>query len=465
MKKKFRPSRLFLSLLFLALFALCIVAVFSTMTGMVFSGKHADLLRVSEREYIDMVKNIRDVRIESGWIDDELSEEKTIALNSYAKERLREMSNRYYIKTVQAISASMLLGMQNEVETPEAAQARNAKIQADMEDRDGLSAFTVQIQNEMISKVLDYTNDSLDVVLLRYRVYIFILAGLIGIASLYMLKKYSEYSRHYLLAFMSLVWLIPIIWLVACAFSADRGPNISRFFPETWTLNNFKELLLSTDQVAQYPMWFKNSFTIAICNCIVSSTFVLMVAYTMSCMRFRARKSLMNFAIILNLFPGFLTMIAIYFVMKTLNMTNNNIGLIVVYSASSGLGYLIAKGYFDTVPKSLREAAKIEGASENIVFWRIVVPLSKPIIVYTVIGAFLSPWMDFIFANIMLNKGISENKTVAIGLYAMTNKVNINEYFGRFCAGGLLVSIPISALFIVMQKFYIEGVTGGSVKG
>ena len=167
----------------------------------------------------------------------------------------------------------------------------------------------------------------------------------------------------------------------------------------------------------------------------------------------------------MSLFPGFLSMIAVYFIMKSIGLTNSNIGLIFVYSGSSGLGYLIAKGFFDTVPRSMREAAYIEGASEFTVFWRIVLPLSRPIIVYTVIAAFLMPWMDFIFANIMLNSGLSENKTVAIGLYAMVDKVRINDYFGQFCAGGVLVSIPISILFIIMQKFYVEGVTGGSVKG
>jgi hypothetical protein len=158
-------------------------------------------------------------------------------------------------------------------------------------------------------------------------------------------------------------------------------------------------------------------------------------------------------------------MIAVYFIMKSIGLTNSNIGLILVYSGSSGLGYLIAKGFFDTVPRSMREAAYIEGASEFMVFWKIVIPLSKPIIVYTVISTFLMPWMDFIFANIMLNSGLSENKTVAIGLYAMVDKVRINNYFGEFCAGGVLVSIPISILVRDQQKFYIEGVTGGSVKG
>lgn len=173
----------------------------------------------------------------------------------------------------------------------------------------------------------------------------------------------------------------------------------------------------------------------------------------------------MNIGIILNLFPGFLSMIAVYFILRTLNLTNNHWGLILVYSASSGLGYLIAKGFFDTIPASLHEAAYLDGASEATIFTRVVVPMSRPIIVYTVISSFLVPWMDFVFAKMILNSGISSQWTVSIGLFNMLDKSLINTYFTQFCAGGVLVSIPISVLFVIMQKFYVEGVTGGSVKG
>jgi len=279
------------------------------------------------------------------------------------------------------------------------------------------------------------------------------------------MKAFKLVMRHAVLTFLAIFWLIPIIWLLVTSFGADTGPNIRTFFPQEWSLLQYKTLLFGMDDVAQFPNWFRNTLIIAIFTCLISSLFVLMVAYAMSCMRFKARKGLITFASTLSLFPGFLSMIAVYFIMKSIGLTNSNIGLILVYSGSSGLGYLIAKGFFDTVPKSMREAAYIEGASEFTVFYKIVLPLSKPIIVYTVIAAFLAPWMDFIFANIMLNSGLSENKTVAIGLYAMVDKVRINGYFGQFCAGGVLVSIPISILFVIMQKFYVEGVTGGSVKG
>ena len=281
-----------------------------------------------------------------------------------------------------------------------------------------------------------------------------------------MKKRYvNMVLRHLLLAVLAFVWLIPIAWLLVTSFSSYTGINTSTFFPQEWSLQNYKNLLFSADSVAQFPNWFKNTFIVACCSCVISSAFVLMVAYATSCMRFKMRKPLMNMAVIMNLFPGFLSMIAVYFILRTLNLTNNHWGLVLVYSASSGLGYLIAKGFLDTVPVSLREAAYLDGASEAKIFWSVVLLMSQPIIVYTVISSFLAPWMDFIFAKMILNAGVSSQWTVAIGLFNMLDRSLINTYFTQFCAGGVLVSIPISVLFVIMQKFYVEGVTGGSVKG
>ncbi|MCH5344832.1 MAG: ABC transporter permease subunit [Acetatifactor sp.] len=281
-----------------------------------------------------------------------------------------------------------------------------------------------------------------------------------------MKKRHLRIIRNNLvLAILAFIWLTPIVWLVATSFSAYTGMNTSTFFPEEWSLQGYKNLLFSADSVAQFPNWFKNTFIIACFTCIISTLFVLMVAYATSCMRFPMRKPLMNVAVIINLFPGVLSMIAVYFILRTFNLTNTHFGLILVYSAGAGLGYLIAKGFFDTIPTSLHEAAYLDGASEATTFVKVVLPMSRPIIVYTVISSFLVPWMDFVYAKMILNAGISSQWTVAIGLYNMLEKSLINSYFTQFCAGGVLVSIPISALFVVMQKFYVEGVTGGAVKG
>lgn len=280
-----------------------------------------------------------------------------------------------------------------------------------------------------------------------------------------MKKTISFVIRHLVLLFLSVVWLIPILWLFVTSFSGYKGINTSHFFPETWTLDNYAQLFLRSDSIVQYPRWFWNTFVIASFSCLISTILVLMVSYTMSKLRFAGRKGLMSFAIILNMFPGVLSMIAIYFILKTMGLTNSHLGMIIVYSAGAGLGYLICKGFMDTISISLSEAARLEGASEAKIFLSVIVPLSKPIIVYTVINAFLAPWADFVFAKLMLNSGVATDWTVAIGLFNMLGKSMINKYFSVFCAGGVIIAIPISALFVLMQKCYVEGITGGSVKG
>ena len=280
------------------------------------------------------------------------------------------------------------------------------------------------------------------------------------------LRGASFTLRHLFLLLLAIFWLMPIFWLVLNSFSEFQGVNIRQFIPETFSLRSYSLLLFDTDDsVARFPVWFMNTLQIAIFSCLITSTFVLMMSYAFSRMRFRGRRTLMSVGVILGLFPGVLAMIAVYFIMRSFGLTNNHWGLVLVYSGSSGLGYLIAKGFFDTVSETLSESARLDGATEAQVFRLIILPLSRPIIVYTVIAAFLVPWMDFMFANIMLNSGIATDWTVAMGLYRMLDRTFINSHFARFCAGGVLVSIPISVLFVIMQKFYIEGVTSGSVKG
>ncbi len=272
------------------------------------------------------------------------------------------------------------------------------------------------------------------------------------------------FLRHALLALLASVWLLPVLWLVLTSFGVDEGPNITRFFPEEYTLRHYAELL-RPDSVSSFPTWFVNTLIVAVFTCVISTAFVLMTAYAMSFLRFRFRRGLMNMAVILNLFPGFLGMIAVYFILREAGLTNSLTGLIIVYSAGASVDYLIAKGFFDTVSPSLREAAWVEGANEWVVFTRIILPLSKPIVVYTVISSFLYPWMDFVYASLIMSSGVASDKTVALGLFSLVDKVNRNRYFAQFCAGGVVVSVPISVLFIIMQRFYVEGITTGAVKG
>ncbi|SOC03811.1 sugar ABC transporter permease [Pseudobutyrivibrio ruminis] len=272
-------------------------------------------------------------------------------------------------------------------------------------------------------------------------------------------------GRHVFLAILAFIWLIPVFWLVVTTFSTQKGINTNHFFPAHWTLANYHQLFFEPDSTANFPAWFKNSMIIGVFSCLVSSIFVIMTAYAFSFIEFKGRKKLMSFSLILGMFPGVLSMIAMYFILKMLGLTDSVVGLIILYSGASGLGYLILKGFFDTIPVSLHEAAKLEGASEATIFAKIVVPLSKPMIVYTVINSFLNPWMDFVMVRLMIKSKDASDWTMALGLFNLLQRALVNQYFTYFCCGGLMIAVPISILFIIMQKFYVEGVTGGAVKG
>ena len=186
----------------------------------------------------------------------------------------------------------------------------------------------------------------------------------------------------------------------------------------------------------------------------------------MSRLRFKLRKPFMNIAMILGLFPGFMSMIAVYYILKALNLSEGSmirVALVIVYSAGSGLTFYIAKGFFDTIPKALDEAAILDGCTRFQVFKNVTVPLSKPIIVYTIITTFLVPWLDFVFAKVIC-RAEAKYYTVSIGLWRMLEKEFVYEWFTRFACGAVLVSIPISILFIVVQRFYVDGMSG-AVKG
>jgi len=270
---------------------------------------------------------------------------------------------------------------------------------------------------------------------------------------------------HVLLAVLAVIWLLPIFWIVLTSFRAEQGAYTSTFLPQGYTLNNYVKLFTDRN-VMNFPKMFTNTLIIAIICCVISTFFVLSVAYSLSRMRFKFRKPYMNMAMILGLFPGFMTMVAQYFILKSMGLTEGSairIGLIVVYSACTGLGFQIAKGYFDTIPRSIDEAAIIDGATQWQVFTKITMPLARPIVIYTVMTSFIAPWVDFIFAKVLCRAN-ADQWTVAIGLWNMLQKEYIYQWYTCFAAGAVIISIPIAILFLYMQRFYVEGMSG-AVKG
>ncbi len=267
------------------------------------------------------------------------------------------------------------------------------------------------------------------------------------------------------LTILCIFWLLPFFWLFMQSFRAEPGQFIETFLPENYTLDNYIRLFTETN-VINFARMFLNTLTIAVCTCIISTFFVLSVSYCTSRLKFRLRRPYMNMALVLNLFPGFMSMIAVYFILKALGLTEGDmipIALIIVFSAGSGTQFYVMKGYMDTIPRALDEAASLDGCTRWQIFTKITLPLSKPMIVYQIITSFMAPWVDFIFARIIV-RAEAKYYTVSIGLWSMLEREYVWDWYTRFCAGAVLVSIPVSILFLVTQKYYREAMSG-SVKG
>lgn len=271
-------------------------------------------------------------------------------------------------------------------------------------------------------------------------------------------------TRQVILTFLSILWIIPLIYLFVQSFRKEPGAWSPTFFPQTWTLDNYRKLFTET----KFLRWYGNTLFVSVISCIITTIFVLAVAYAFSRIRFKTRKPLMNIMLILGMFPGFMSMSAVYFLLKILLPSNYQslASLIIVYSAGAALSYYIAKGFFDTVPKSLDEAARIDGASRFRTFYKIILPLSKSIIIYTVLISFIAPWCDFIFVSFIMS-GVPDTGmyTVSLGMYNWLEREQVQNYFTIFCAAAVIVAVPITILFMWLQKYYVEGVTGGAVKG
>ena len=274
-------------------------------------------------------------------------------------------------------------------------------------------------------------------------------------------RNLSNTAIYILLVAVSVIWLIPFVCILLQSFRVESTHQVGYVIPHVWGLDNYKNLL-NTD----FPKWYLNTFIAAMATSVFQTIIVLCMSYTLSRFRFKLRKPLMRFMLILGMFPGMLTMIILYNVLKDLGMTQANSvpGLILVYIASSGMGYYVSKGFFDTIPKSLDEAARVDGATRLQVLLKIILPLAKPIVIYTILTAFMAPWGDYVFAR-YISFGTSSGKNVAVGLYDWLNHDQIDKCYTMFCAGGVLVALPVTILFMCLQKYYVEGVTGGAVKG
>ena len=286
----------------------------------------------------------------------------------------------------------------------------------------------------------------------------------------------SNTAIHILLVIISVIWLIPFVCIVLQSFRVDPLCQVGYVIPKHWGFDNYVNLFVNKDEAGNvisstlstngFLRWYLNTLIIALSCAVMQTIIQLCMSYTLSRFRFKMRKGLMQFMLILGMFPGMLSMIILYNVLKDLGLTSEHAvpGLILVYIASSGMGYYVSKGFFDTLPKSLDEAARIDGATRAQVLWKIILPLAKPIVIYTVLTGFMAPWGDYVFAQ-YISRSAPQGMNVAVGLYNWLSNDQINQCYTKFCAGGVVVAIPVAILFMCLQRYYVEGVTGGAVKG
>ena len=285
-------------------------------------------------------------------------------------------------------------------------------------------------------------------------------------------KKYKSLKRkqtvsntiiYIVLTLMAIIWLTPFVLIVLESLRCETTMQVGYVIPKQIGLDNYIALFKDTD----FGIWYRNTFILAAATAIIQTFMVLCMSYTLSRMRFAGRKFLMNFMLVLGMFPGFIGMIILYKVLSGMGLTGANSvpGIILVGTASSAMGYYVSKGFFDTIPKSLDEAARVDGATRAQVLFKITLPMAKPIVIYTVLTAFMGPWADFMFASYIAHN-TSAGMNVAVGLQNMIGtSSSLAAHYTHFCAGGVLVAIPVTILFMCLQKYYVEGVTAGGVKG
>ena len=275
-------------------------------------------------------------------------------------------------------------------------------------------------------------------------------------------RRISNGIIYAILIIMTIVWLFPFFGILLESFKTETNMQTPYLFPKEFGFDHYVRLFKETD----FFKWFINTAIMGVATAALQTVFILSMSYVLSRLRFKGRKGLMNFMLILGMFPGFLTMILIYKVFASAGLTANMapLGLIIVYCASSAMGYYVSKGFFDTIPKSLDEAARVDGATRFQVFYKVIMPLSKPIVIYTILMGFMAPWGDFILASYLIHEN-SAGMNVAVGMYEWLSRTNLNTYYTMFCAAGVVVASPVVTVFLLLQKYYVEGVTGGAVKG
>ena len=261
------------------------------------------------------------------------------------------------------------------------------------------------------------------------------------------------------LTIFSLGVLYPLVYVVSAAFSPGNSIASLNILPfaDGFTTEHFRHLFTNT----MYLIWFKNTLIIATSTSALTILVASLGAYVFSRFHFAVKKSMMLAMLILQIFPSFVGMIAIYVILLRIGGLDQLWGLVLVYLAGNiPYNTWMVKSYLDTISKSLDESARIDGANHLTIFWRIILPIARPIIIFLGISSFTAPWMDFIFPKMVLRS--ADKQTLALGLFSfVTDKKN---EFTTFAAGSILVAIPFILFFIISQKTMVTSFGGAAVK-
>ncbi|CDQ38935.1 maltose ABC transporter permease [Virgibacillus kapii] len=277
-------------------------------------------------------------------------------------------------------------------------------------------------------------------------------------------KKKSKIEVTFIYLFFLIMFIIigyPLFWALMMSLNPGSNMLVTDLFPESPTLEHYKWLFM--DPNSDYVIWYQNSLYVALVNAGGSVIITSLIAYAFSRYKFIGRKYGLYMFLLLQMFPALMGMVALYILLNTIGLTDSLYGLMLIYLGGQiPFNAWLVKGYFDTIPKELDEAAKMDGAGHLRVFWTIMLPLAKPILAVVALFNFMAPFMDFLLPRIVLTS--PEKYTLALGLYNFIND-QFSTNFTRFAAGSILIAIPIALVFLLLQRYLISGLTSGATKG
>ncbi|MEE1073545.1 MAG: sugar ABC transporter permease [Cellulosilyticum sp.] len=257
---------------------------------------------------------------------------------------------------------------------------------------------------------------------------------------------------------VALIVLVPVLWIIGTSFDNSSSLATSSIIPKNPTLNNYKKLFNGTD----FTLWYGNTLKIAIVNMVCSVIITTLTAYVFSRFKFKGKKASLLGIMVLQMFPSFMAMTAIYILFLNFGLLDNLYGLALTYIAGQiPYNVWLMKGYLGGVSMSLDEAAMLDGATRLQIFWKIIIPLAFPMITFLAVSTFMAPWMDYILPRLLISS--DSKKTLAVGLYDLISS-DANNQYTQFAAGAVLVAVPITILYVALQKHLIYGITAGSTK-